>query len=148
MQRGVDIENLFQHGIFGPLNNALLANPTSPNNQERLVGWPLSCGPMDCSTPGSSILHHLLEFAQIHVHCISGALWPCHPLLCSSPFVFNLSEHWVLFLWVSSSRGWSIGASASASVLPMNIWGWFPLGLTSLNSLLSKGLSGVLFSCC
>ena len=74
MQRGVDIENLFQHGIFGPLNNALLANPTSPNNQERLVGWPLSCGPMDCSTPGSSILHHLLEFAQIHVHCISGAL--------------------------------------------------------------------------
>ena len=39
-----------------------------------------------------------------------------------------------------TSGGQSIGASASASVLPMNIQGWFPLGLTGLTSLLSKGL--------
>ena len=39
--------------------------------------------------------------------------------------------------------GQSIGASASASVLPMNIQGWFPLGLTGLMSLQSKGLSRV-----
>ena len=42
-----------------------------------------------------------------------------------------------------ASSGQSIGASASASVLPMNIQGWFPLGLTGLISLLSKGLSRV-----
>ena len=42
-----------------------------------------------------------------------------------------------------SSGGQSIGVSASASVLPVNIQGWFPLGLTGLISLLSKGLSRV-----
>ena len=42
-----------------------------------------------------------------------------------------------------TSGGQSIGASASASVLPMNIQGWFPLGLTGLLSLQSKGLSGI-----
>ena len=42
-----------------------------------------------------------------------------------------------------ASGGQSIGASASASVLPMNIQGWFPLRLTGLISLLSKGLSSV-----
>ena len=45
-----------------------------------------------------------------------------------------------------ASGGQSIGASASASVLPMSIQGWFPLGLTGLKSLLSKGLSGVFSS--
>ena len=45
---------------------------------------------------------------------------------------------------VFASGGQSIGASASASVLPMNIQGWFPLGLTGLISLLSKGLSNLL----
>ena len=45
-----------------------------------------------------------------------------------------------------TSRGQSIGASASASVLPMNIQGWFPLGLTGLISLQSKELSGIFYS--
>ena len=45
--------------------------------------------------------------------------------------------------WLFTSGGQSIGASASASVLPMNIQGWFPFGLTGLISLLSKGLSKV-----
>ena len=45
-----------------------------------------------------------------------------------------------------TSGGLNIGASASASVLPMNIWGWFPLGLTGLISLQSKGLSRVFSS--
>ena len=44
------------------------------------------------------------------------------------------------------SSGQSTGASASASVLPMNSQGWFPLGLTGLISLLTKGLSGVFSS--
>ena len=56
------------------------------------------------------------------------------------PFAFNLSQHRGLFQWVSSSY---IRASASASVLPMNIYDWFPLGWTGWISLLSKGLSRV-----
>ena len=48
--------------------------------------------------------------------------------------------------WFFTSDGHSIEVSASASVLPMNIHGWFPLGLTGLISLLSKGLSRVFSS--
>ena len=64
-------------------------------------------------------------------------------------FCFNLSQYQtksfpVSFLFTSCSQ--SIGASTSASVLPMNIQGWFPLGLTGLISLQSKGLSGVFSS--
>ena len=61
-----------------------------------------------------------------------------------SPFPFNLSQHQCFpmsRLFTSGSQ--SIGASASGSVLPMNIRGWFPLGLTSL---LSKGFSRVFSS--
>ena len=42
---------------------------------------PALCDPMDCSTPGFPVLHHLPEFAQIHVHCVSDAIQPSHPLL-------------------------------------------------------------------
>ena len=45
---------------------------------------PVLCDPMDCSTPGFPVLHHLLEFAQIHVHWVSDTIQPSHPL--SSPF--------------------------------------------------------------
>ena len=48
--------------------------------------------------------------------------------------------------WLFASGGQSTGASASATVLPINIQGWFPLGLTTLISLLSKGLSRVFSS--
>ena len=98
---------------------------------------------MDWSTLGFRVLHHLLEFAQIHVHWVDGAFLPCHTLLPPFPRALNLSQHQDLFQWVSSlnQMGQSIGVSASASVLPMNIQDWFPLGLTGLISLLSKGLS-------
>ena len=69
-----------------------------------------------------------------------------HLILCHSLFIFPcLSQHQGLFQWVSSSPpgGQSIGASASASVFPMNIQWWFPLVLTGLISLLSKWLSRV-----
>ena len=99
------------------------------------------CDPMDCSMPGLPIHHKLPEFTQTHVHWISDAIQPSHPLLPPSPPVLNLSHHQGLFKWVSSvSGGQSIGTSASASVLPMNIPVWFPLGLTGLISLQSKGL--------
>ena len=42
-------------------------------------------------------LHHLPEFAQVHVHCISDAVLPSHPLMPSSPFTFNLSQNQALF---------------------------------------------------
>ena len=87
----------------------------------------------------------LPEFAQIHVHWVSDAIQPSHPLLPHFPPALNLSQHQVLLRWVSSSHqvAQSIGVSASASVLPTSIQDWFPLGLTGLISLQSKGLSRV-----
>ena len=55
------------------------------------------CDPMDCSIPGSSVFHYLLEFAQIHVHWVGDAIQPSHPLPLSSPLALNLSQHQVLF---------------------------------------------------
>ena len=55
--------------------------------------WPTLCDPVDCSTPGLPVLHCLPEFAQIHVHWVSDAISPSHPLLLPSPFAFNLSQH-------------------------------------------------------
>ena len=95
---------------------------------------------MDCSMPGFPVLHYPLEFAQTQVHWVSDAIQPSHPLSLPPPPALNLSQHQGLFQWVSSSHQvvQSIGASASASVLPMNIQGWFPLGRTGLISLLSR----------
>ena len=45
------------------------------------------CDPLDCSTPGFSVLHYLPEFAQTHVHCISKAIQPSHPLPPPSVFL-------------------------------------------------------------
>ena len=101
---------------------------------------PTLCDPMDCSTPGFPVYHQLLEPAQTHVHRVGDAIPLSHPLSSPSPPAFNLSQHQSLFF---ASGGQSIGVSASASVLPMNIQDWLPLGLTGLISLQSKGLSGV-----
>ena len=102
------------------------------------------CNPMACSTPGLLVLHHLLELAQTHVHRVSDAIQPFHPL--SSPFPPAFSFPALGFFPKSqlfASGGQSIGASASASVLPVNIQGWFPLGLTDFDLLAVKGLSRV-----
>ena len=107
---------------------------------------PTLCDPTDCSKPGFPVFQCLLEFAQIHVLWVGDAIQPCHLLLPSSSFAFNLSQHQNLFpmnqLFIPG--GQSIGASAS--VLRMNIQDWFPLGLTGLISLQSKGLSRVFSS--
>ena len=88
--------------------------------------------PMDCSVPGFPVLHYLLEFAQTHV-CWVGDAIPSHPLSSPSPLALNLSQHQGLFQLVSSlHQVASLGASASASVLPMDFQDWFPLGLTGL----------------
>ena len=101
---------------------------------------PTLCNLMNCSMPGFSVFHYLPEFAQTHVHWASDAMQPSHPLSSPSPPAFNLSQHQGLFF---ASGGQSIGVSASASILPMNIQDWFPLGWTGCISLQSKGLSRV-----
>ena len=101
------------------------------------------CDPMDFSTPGSPVLHSLLEFAQVYVHWVRDAnISSCATLfsLCLQSFPASGS---FLMSRLFTSGGQTIGASGSASVLPMSIQGWFPLGLTILISLLSKGLSRV-----
>ena len=99
------------------------------------------CDPMDCSTPGFPVLHHLPELTQTHIHWVSDAIQPSHPVACPQSFSFSRSFP-VSQLFKSGSQ--NIGASALAPALPMNIWGWLPLGLTGLISLQSNGLSRVL----
>ena len=99
--------------------------------------------------PDFPVLHYLLELAQSNVCPLSQ--W-CYLTISSSvtpfsscPQSFPASRSFLisqLFL----SGGQSIGVSASASILPMNIQGWFPLGLTGLISLQFKGLSRVFSS--
>ena len=102
--------------------------------------------PMDCSTPGFLVHHQLWELTQTHAHQVGDAIQPSHPLSSPSPPTFNLSQHQGLFQWVSSSQQVAkvlIGASASASVLLMNIRDWSSLGWAGWVSLQSKGLSRV-----
>ena len=56
---------------------------------------------MDYSMPGLPVHHQLLEFTQTHVHWVSDAIQPSHPLSSPSPPAFNLSQHQGLFKWVS-----------------------------------------------
>ena len=62
------------------------------------------CDPMNCSTPGLPVHHQLLESTQTHVHWVSDAIQPSHPLSSPSPPALNLSQHQGLFKWVSSSH--------------------------------------------
>ena len=104
------------------------------------------CDPIDCSTPGSPVLSYLLEFAQVPAHWIIEATQPSH--LLSPLFSFYppslLTPGSFPMSWLFTSGGQNIGASASASVLSMNIQGW-SLGLTRL-ILQSKRLSRVFSS--
>ena len=99
---------------------------------------PTLCNPMDCSTPGFPV-HHQLTPRACSNSCLSS--WWCHPTISSSvvPFSsclqsFPASRSFQMSQFFASG-GQSIGVSASASVLPMNIQDWFPLGWTGLISL-------------
>ena len=84
---------------------------------------------MDCNMPDLPVLPYLPMFAQVHVHWVampSNHLILCHLFsLCLQSFPPSVSFP---MSWVFASGGQSIGASTSASVLPMNSQGWFPLG--------------------
>ena len=99
----------------------------------RALGVQLSCvclcDPMHCSIPGFPVLHYLPEFTQTHIHWVGDTIQPSHPLSSLSPLPqsFPASGSFpVSQLFSSGSQ--SIRASASASVLPMNIQAWFALG--------------------
>ena len=117
-----------------------------------MLSWHFISVAQSCPT----LQHHGLQHARppcpsptpgtywnSHVHCTRDAIQPSHLISSPSPPTFNLSQHQGLFQWVSKSGGQSIGVSASASVLPMNIQDWSPLGWTGWISLLSKRLSRV-----
>ena len=94
-------------------------------------------------TPCFSVHQYLPEFAQTHVHWVSDAIQPAYPLSsfsCPQSFPasgsFSVSQPF-------ASGGQSIGAQLQHQSSQYNIHGWFPLHLTGLISLLSKGLSRV-----
>ena len=58
---------------------------------------PTLCDPMNRSTPGLPVYHHLPEFAQTHIHRVSDAIQPSHPLSYPSPLAPNPSQHQSLF---------------------------------------------------
>ena len=60
--------------------------------------------PVDCSTPGFPVFHYLPEIAQTHVHWVSDAIQPSHPLSPLSPLALNLYQHQSLFQWAGSSH--------------------------------------------
>ena len=100
---------------------------------------------MVCSTPGFPVLHYV---PRVCSNWSTLSQW-CHPTTSSSvipffscPQSFSASGSFPVNL-LFASGGQSIGASASTSVLPMNIQGWFPLWLTGLVSLQSTELSRV-----
>ena len=102
---------------------------------------PTLCDTMDCIMPGFPVHHQLPELAQ----CSWPSSWWWLPAISSYAIPFSFLQSFPAsgpfqMSQFFASGGQSIGASALASVLPMNIQGWFPLGLTGLISLQSKGL--------
>ena len=102
------------------------------------------CDPVDCRMPGFPVPLQLPELAQTHVHPVRDANQRSHPLLpLLLPSIFPSIR--VFSNQLFTLGGQSIGVSASASVLPMNIQNLFPSGWTGLISLQSKGLSRIFF---
>ena len=102
--------------------------------------------PLDYSMPGFPVLHCLPEIAQTHVHWVGDATQQSRSLSPSSPSALNLSQDHRLFQLSQLFLSGGQSAGASASVLSLNIQGWFSVGWTSLISLLSKRLWRVFFS--
>ena len=106
---------------------------------------PTLCNTMDCSIASFPVHRQLPELPQTHVPWVSDAIQSCHPLpfpfsSCLQSFPASGSFPVSQFF---TEGGQSIGVSALASVLPMNIQDWFPLGWKGWISLESKGLARV-----
>ena len=112
-----------------------------------------------CSVVSSSLWPHGLQHSRLPCPSLSPGVcsnscslsqW-CLPTTSSSVAPFSCPQSFLAsgtfpMSWLFMSIGQNIGASVSASVLPMNIQNWFPLGLTSFISLLFKGLSRIFSS--
>ena len=155
-------KNLCRIGIISLLNAWLLSTNEATWTWSFFVGWFLTTNLLlfRCLVMSNSSWPHGLQHARLPCPSLSPGVcsnscplsqW-CHPTISSSviPFssclqsfpasgAFQMSQFF-------TSGGQSIGVSASASVLPMNIQDWFPLELTDLISLQSKGLSRVFSS--
>ena len=108
----------------------------------RLLSRVRLCDPMNHSTPGLPVHHHLLEFTQIHVHRVGDAISSFVIPISSCPQSLPASESFPvsqLFAW----GGQSTGVSSLASFLPKNTQGWSALEWTGWVSMQSKGLSRV-----
>ena len=141
---------------------------TFPPSQRSLLLIPFPCMlqslyPMllfSCSVMSDSLQHHGLQHARFPCPLLSPGVcsdtcplnWWCHSTISSSVTSFSSclqsfpASGFFPMSQLFTSGGQSIGASASASVLPTKIQGWFPLGLTCFISLLSKGLTRVFSS--
>ena len=105
---------------------------------------PTLCDPMNRSTPGLPVHHQLPEFTETHIHRVSDAIQPSHPLSSPSPPAPNPSQHQSFPMSQLFARGGqSTGVSASASFLPKKFQGYSPSEWTGWISLQSKGLSRV-----
>ena len=89
--------------IGKPLQYSCLENPMNSQSVSSVTqSCPTLCDPMNCGTPGLPVHHQLPELTQTHVHWVSDAIQPSHPLFSPSPLAFNLSQHQGLFKWVNS----------------------------------------------
>ena len=105
---------------------------------------PTLCDPMNCSTPGLPVHHQLQEFTQTHVHRVSDAIQPSHPLPSPSPLAPNLSHHQNLSNESTLRMRWPKYWSFSFSIIPSKeIPGLIPSERTGWISLQSKELSRV-----
>ena len=104
--------------------NTLRINSQQVNRRVVVVVQSLShvrlYNPMDCSSPGFPVLHHLPELAQTHVHWVSGGIQPSHPLSSPSPPAFSLSQHCGVFsnesaLLIRWPKYWSFNFNISPS---------------------------------
>ena len=98
----LNVSTLYIHFCFSNGENQFLWLYVSQSIQ--LLSCVPLCNPMNCSTPGFPVHHQFPELAQTHVHQVSDAIQPSHPLSFLSPPAFNLSQQQSLFKWVSSSH--------------------------------------------
>ena len=94
----------FKFNCFKILHFYKVILRTSQSVSSLAQSCPTLCDPMNHSTPGLPVHHQLPEFTQTHVHWVSDAIQPSHPLSSPSPPALHLSQHQGLFKWVSSSH--------------------------------------------
>ena len=103
------------------------------------------CNPMNCSTPGLPVHHKLPEFTQTHVHWVSDAIQPSHPIPSPSPPALNPSQNQGLFQWINYLQE-VVKVLEFQFQFQLQLQDWSPLGWTGWISMQSKGLSRVFYN--